>query len=259
MNAVEYNADEYHTFHLTWAHITEMVRAYQAAHGLPADGKAGPKTRAVLDAVLSFPTTPETGLPAEVEAWRPDIERDLRAENMEVDKWMDFLLHWVEVESRGNPCAEGIIAHDGFHVEAGIGQVYFDRDRGANPVVHGVTSAQLRLGCTGPHCDSIRVDRGAQVRSLVRMAGEAYLTATRHLAAQGLTWSDRDVLRLTKLVHALPAVLKMLTASTATFADLRANTVDRAAGYFLFWIPALAPFAGEPMRRVFANCTKTVP
>lgn len=254
-----YNQTAFNAGRITWPMLTEVVRAYQAAHGLDADGKLGPKTAAVLQQVLSFH---EPGDP--VLAWKPDLDAASaalgRPAGIDPAVWDQFLLDWVRTESGGNPCSEGIIDHDGFHVEAGIGQVYFDRDKGANPVAFKTTSATLRSGCSGKSVfDPSAVNRQAQAESLVRMALDAYVHATSALERLALVWSARDHLRLTKMVHALPAVLETLTNSDATFAELEASVAPRSAGYFLHWIPALAPFAGDPMRRVFANCWWTVP
>lgn len=66
MTAAEYNARETAAERLRREHLLALgviggvdgalesaVRAFQAAHGLTADGKAGPKTRAAIDAELS--------------------------------------------------------------------------------------------------------------------------------------------------------------------------------------------------------------
>lgn len=48
MNAVEYNAAQLAAGDLTPGHITELVRFWQARHGLTADGMAGPVTIASI-------------------------------------------------------------------------------------------------------------------------------------------------------------------------------------------------------------------
>lgn len=50
--ADEFNHDEIISGRLTMAEITELVKAFQAAHGLVVDGKAGPKTQEVIDQLL---------------------------------------------------------------------------------------------------------------------------------------------------------------------------------------------------------------
>jgi N-acetylmuramoyl-L-alanine amidase len=48
MTADSYNAAQLASGALTPTHVTELVRAWQASHGLVADGMAGPKTIATL-------------------------------------------------------------------------------------------------------------------------------------------------------------------------------------------------------------------
>ena len=48
MTAIEYNAGQLAAGKLTAEHVTELVRFWQAEHGLKPDGMAGPVTIASL-------------------------------------------------------------------------------------------------------------------------------------------------------------------------------------------------------------------
>lgn len=50
ISARDYNAAQLQSGHLTLDHITALVRAWQAQHGLAADGMAGPATIASIEA-----------------------------------------------------------------------------------------------------------------------------------------------------------------------------------------------------------------
>jgi AmpD protein len=68
MTPEQYNQAEITAGRLTPEHIVELVAFWQEKHGLTADGKAGPKTRASIDAANAsipapLPTDPVTGHP----------------------------------------------------------------------------------------------------------------------------------------------------------------------------------------------------
>ncbi len=53
MNAIEFNLDQYAQKNFTDAHIVELVKHWQATHGLKDDGKCGELTQSSLDAILA--------------------------------------------------------------------------------------------------------------------------------------------------------------------------------------------------------------
>lgn len=55
MKATDYNQLELTAGRLTQTHIAVLVRLFQQEHGLDADGKFGPKTRAALERYLGVP------------------------------------------------------------------------------------------------------------------------------------------------------------------------------------------------------------
>lgn len=59
MTPANYNHRAIARGELSDEHLVELVRAYQRAHGLDADGIAGPKTRAALDRAIAGPMTGE--------------------------------------------------------------------------------------------------------------------------------------------------------------------------------------------------------
>lgn len=59
MTPADYNRRALDRGELADEHLVELVRAYQRAHGLDADGMAGPRTRAALDRALVGPVTGE--------------------------------------------------------------------------------------------------------------------------------------------------------------------------------------------------------
>lgn len=65
-NADDYNEDELAAGRLKPAHVSELAAFYQERHGLVADGKAGPRTRALLeDARRAPPSSPIATSPRE--------------------------------------------------------------------------------------------------------------------------------------------------------------------------------------------------
>lgn len=119
---------------------------------------------------------------------------------------VDFLLRWIQKESGGNPCSKGVW---GGPWEAGIGQVYFDKDQ-RSTAIFGATLDQLRAACV---IDSQTVARPLtddemriQMSSLVDMATRYIVVAGGKLDALGETWGAGDILCLAKLYHALPVL-----------------------------------------------------
>lgn len=128
-----------------------------------------------------------------------------------------FLAKWLSMESGGNPCKIGEMpgpATGGRLKEAGIGQVYFDKE---GQTSYGVTLGQLRGACgTGP----TRKDYETQLRELteqekdwqwdsfVTMANDCYRKAASQLMELGLPWTNADTYRLAKLYHGVPAIAK---------------------------------------------------
>lgn len=181
------------------------VLAFGAAYALikgSQSGDAAPDTPDSPDdpaANTAESTEPNTGsAPVSTSGinWQPIIEE------MRGDIPADFLNRWIARESGGNPCSKGAW---GGPWEAGIGQVYFDRDQ-RNTAQFGVTLDQLRACCV---TDSQALARQptdeemrAQVSSLVAMAAK-YVT----LASSRIQWSESDTLCLAKLYHALPVLV----------------------------------------------------
>lgn len=225
------------------------VRDYQTLHGLTVDGVVGPKTWVSL---LSE-QPPPIAFSAMVEQWRPLVEE------LHGDLDVGFLLSWIHHESGGNPCSTGIIKGD-FCVEAGIGQLYFETP---NSVEFGTTSSQLRAACAGtsPVCSRrlTEAEQRVQVASLVAMA-RAYrdrsIVQLHHITK---TWSKRDVYKLTKLQHALPAVASMLLPAlrpdTWDMFRERVETLTHAELSAL--APPVARYFGDPLRRVMRNADAT--
>lgn len=255
MDAAAYNKQQYFTGALTGEHITELARFWQAQHQLEVDGKAGPNTIKQIDGVIRAMnlTTNTAHFPLLVERWRPAVEEQLAVLRQStvpftdpfnlLNKGTDFLLKWIEIESGGLPKATGII-RNGFHVEAGLGQLYFETPQS---VQFGATSADL-------FDDNEPRDPGKQISSLVQMALAYSRTADQELKRYSLTWSARDNYRLTKLVHALPALLHYTSARPRDYAAM-ALAVKRLTRDEL--LSSLRPFYGEPIARCFANAEAT--
>lgn len=124
---------------------------------------------------------------------------------------LQFVLAWIEMESSGNPCAVGNIhAHgpDGEPLEMGIVQMYNPDDFKRA----GVDPAAFRRYCVpGTQRCSRKLtaqELVAQARAAMTLIIHAKQVAESVLHSIGADWIERDVLRLTKLVHALPGLAK---------------------------------------------------
>lgn len=135
--------------------------------------------------------------PAQVEAWRALIEERAAGTGLP----MDFLLKYVQNESFGNPCAQGVPG-----IEAGIAQTWHpDDDR------HGATFAQLREGCSGQSIVTPLSDfqKDRQVKVLISKVTSDRASARSAMSRAGVDWSEdsTDFWCLVKLVHGLPALV----------------------------------------------------
>lgn len=140
---------------------------------------------------------PEVKVTIDWEPYLNDLKGDLDGQ---------FLARWIAKESSGNPCAIGVW---GGPWEAGIGQVYFDKDQ-RDATVFGATLNQLRECCyigsekmaSPPTEVQIRVN----AESLVNMARGYMNMAQGKIDALGEVWSPSDIQCLAKLYHALPVL-----------------------------------------------------
>lgn len=245
--------------------LTELTYAFQTGHGLVPDGMCGPATLSVLAQVRRARAMDDwPGFPALVERWRPAIEAELARITYDTgvrgpdgkttgdsykhgpidEHEVNFLLKWIEVESGGRPEATGLIRADGFKTEAGLGQLYFE---GPTDVQFGATSGELYAP------DATPGNPGKQISSLVAME-RAYRIRARKSTRSPMAWSTADHYRLTKLVHALPALLDLQSAAVHTFAQLRTGAMSLTRDK----LPAaLRPFHGRPMANCFNNAERT--
>lgn len=98
--ADDYNKAELAAGRLTIAHVTELVRKFQAGAGLAADGMCGPNTRRALEAemmpapatvklVLSLP------LPTLADGRKPQITSEFRPKDRPNHDGVDFFYRWA--------------------------------------------------------------------------------------------------------------------------------------------------------------------
>lgn len=191
--------------------------------------------------------------------WQPLIEE------MRGDIPADYLDRWIAKESGGNPCSEGAW---GGPWEAGIGQVYFDRDQRYTQQF-GVTLDKLRSCCSGdsqsmarqPNDDEMRI----QMSSLIAMAYR-YIGIAKSRAPE---WQESDILCLAKLYHALPVLVTThlslakqdgMADSWDSYRDYLGNmtrdevlSLDQRAGYSAG--RGAAPY--WPLDRLFSNAQLT--
>lgn len=121
-----------------------------------------------------------------------------------------FILRWIWKESNGNRCAigePGATGPDGHPLEQGLAQLY-------NPdelAVAQTTSADMRVGCRGNTEEEeapLTSDQALEhMRAAVKFILRCLNIANAALHLHGLTWSQRDTLRLAKLEHALPGLI----------------------------------------------------
>ena len=145
----------------------------------------------------------------------------------------DYLHRWIygvpgsgfNGESGGNPCSKGVW---GGPWEAGIGQVYFDRDQRNTPQF-GVTLDQLRSCCVVDSQSVARTPTGEEMRyqvsSLVAMATK-YISLA---GSRNTGWDGEGILCLAKLYHALPVLVT--THLTAAIQDGQAGSWDEYRAY----------------------------
>jgi len=90
MNADDYNVKQVSLGKLTAAHITRLVRAWQEASGLVADGMAGPVTIASLDARVKL----RMPLPALPDGRLPEITSEFRPADRPTHNGIDLFYRW---------------------------------------------------------------------------------------------------------------------------------------------------------------------
>ena len=96
MTADDYNATQIALGRLTYAQITELVKAWQQSHGLDVDGMAGPKTilsikgapRVTVKMALKLP------LPILPDGRRPEITSEFRPPDRPDHNGVDFFYRW---------------------------------------------------------------------------------------------------------------------------------------------------------------------
>ena len=122
-----------------------------------------------------------------------------------------FCLAWIKVESGGNPCAWGSATAkgpDGHPREQGIVQLYNPDDFKKFQVASGA----LRKYCTpGTQvCSRMLTDAEMQVQAKAAMDLILHCREVAGMAAakNGLRWRPKDQLKLVKLVHGLPGLVK---------------------------------------------------
>lgn len=131
----------------------------------------------------------------QVEQWRSLLSRHGS------DLSTDFLLAWIEKESGGNPCAQGIPG-----VEAGLFQTFHPADDR-----YGATFAQLRAACSGgSQTRALSSDETMfHVKSGLNFIRDKKAAARAHFAAAGIRFSEGspDFWTGVKQEHALPCVM----------------------------------------------------
>jgi murein DD-endopeptidase MepM/ murein hydrolase activator NlpD len=100
MSADEYNKAEIISGRLTYSEITALVKFFQEAKGLDADGKAGPVTQLEIDKLLGPATNPPTlalALPLPTllaSGRRPIITSEFRPPDRPKHNGVDLFYHW---------------------------------------------------------------------------------------------------------------------------------------------------------------------
>lgn len=94
-SARDYNVDQLHAGHLTPEHVTELVRAWQAAHPpLEVDGMAGPATIASITATFRPAAFLHCPLPALADGRRAVITSGFRPPDRPGHYGCDFFYPW---------------------------------------------------------------------------------------------------------------------------------------------------------------------
>lgn len=92
MTPDEFNAAQLASGALTVAHVTEMVRAWQTAHGLVVDGKAGPIT---IASIVPEPFVLHSPLPVLADGRKPAVTSEFRPADRPNHNGVDLFYRWV--------------------------------------------------------------------------------------------------------------------------------------------------------------------
>ena len=134
----------------------------------------------------------------QVEQWRSLLSRHGS------DLPTDFLLAWLEKESGGNPCAQGMT--DPSRFEAGLFQTMHPSDDR-----YGATVAQLRAACSGQaQTRALSSDEALHhVKSGLNFIRDKKDAARAHFRAAGISFGEGspDFWTGVKQEHALPCVM----------------------------------------------------
>lgn len=94
MSAADFNAAQFAAGELTWARITELVRAWQASHGLAVDGMAGPTTIASIEAAERPKPFLACPLPALSDGRQATITSEFRPADRPNHDGIDWFYQW---------------------------------------------------------------------------------------------------------------------------------------------------------------------
>lgn len=99
MNADDFNAQQLSLGRLTYAHVTELVKAWQASRGLEVDGRAGPATIATLGAAPApspahLPPKLSLPLPVLPDGRAPVITSEFRPPDRPKHDGVDLFYRW---------------------------------------------------------------------------------------------------------------------------------------------------------------------
>lgn len=171
-----------------------------------------------------------------------------------------FVMKWFEVESGFNPAAIGSpkAMYQGYPREIGLAQLYNPDDFDNL----GISREKLRAYCMPPNTQILTrrltdEEMNYAVKTAMMLIANCKVRAIKALQGAGCRWDEQSTYQMTKLVHALPGLVKGVSAVRAKLGRAPVDFEEFSANIYHVTLDAGTERYRSMWPRLLENAYKT--